>query len=463
MKKFIILFVVLMLTGSFVFCQWTTTQLSNPRSLATSTGHESKIYIAGGANYSANQVKSTIDIYDVSSGGWSVLDLSQARFVMASAATSQKVLFAGGVLSITMFNVSDLVDIYNPQSNTWQTATLSEARGALSATSNGQFALFAGGIKNFISGATSTKVDIYDESSETWSVSQLSVPRGYFASVSAGGKAYFAGGIVSYSGNSSVVTNRVDIYDYASGTWSIDSLSVARGGLAASACGDYILFCGGHDSQYNALNTVDIYNMQSGEWTTDTLSQARGELTAASLNNKLFFGGGYSDYNELIMSDRVDVFDTDNATWDQAGLSQPRSELTAASAGNTILFSGGGSYSSGLEFADVDVYTEINTGNINSTENKPVIKLTVISYPKHGFSTIEYTLIKDAWVKLKIFDLTGCELAELVNQPQEKDSYSVKFNLNDHRNFSHDSIFICGLWVDGYLTTKKFVYSGKGF
>ena len=128
--------------------------------------------------------------------------------------------------------------------------------------------MFAGGIKNFSSGICSDVVDIYDETTNSWSVDSLTITRGYFTSVTAGNRAYFAGGIVSYSGNSAVVTNRVDIFDYDTGTWSIDLLSVARGGLASATVGTKIFFAGGHDPNYNALNVVDIFDYSANTWST---------------------------------------------------------------------------------------------------------------------------------------------------------------------------------------------------
>ena len=40
-------------------------------------------------------------------------------------------------------------------------------------------------------------------------------------------------------------SNAVDLYNSASGTWSIAQLSVARGGLAATSVGNVAIFAGG--------------------------------------------------------------------------------------------------------------------------------------------------------------------------------------------------------------------------
>ncbi len=40
-------------------------------------------------------------------------------------------------------------------------------------------------------------------------------------------------------------SNAVDLYNSASGTWSTDQLSVARGSLAATSVGNVAIFAGG--------------------------------------------------------------------------------------------------------------------------------------------------------------------------------------------------------------------------
>jgi hypothetical protein len=68
------------------------------------------------------------------------------------------------------------------------------------------------------------------------------------------------------------------------------TLSQARYQLASTSSGEFVFFAGGENST-GTSNRVDIYNVTSGSWTTSTLSIPRFELAATSSQN-LVFGGG---------------------------------------------------------------------------------------------------------------------------------------------------------------------------
>ncbi len=442
-----------------IYSQWSTSSLSIPRSLATSTSNGSQIFIGGGATYNLNKVQRVVDIYNVLTGSWSTDSISVGRFELASASTDNKVLFAGGVTNLNSFSISNVVDIYDVNSGTWETAALSQSRGALVGTSNGTKALFAGGVKNYSSGIGSNVVDIYDETTNNWSVDTLTVPHSFYTAVTAGNRAYFAGGIVSYSGNNTVLTNRIDIYDYNTGTWSIDSLSVARGGLASATVGTKILFAGGHDPNYNALNIVDIFDYSTNTWSTDTLSQARGELTGVSLGDKVYFAGGYSNYGTYTMSDRVDIYDNSTGLWTTATLSAARAELCSSSAGNKLLISAGGSYSTTEQFDNVDIYTD-NTSSVNDEKkSKTTFKLSQnFPNPFNPATSMHYTISSRRFVTLKVYDILGNEIATLVNEEKPAGSYEVEFNSHsdEGRNLS-SGIYFYKIEAGQFVETKKMI------
>jgi hypothetical protein len=92
------------------------------------------------------------------------------------------------------------------------------------------------------------------------------------------------------------------------------TLSHVRCCLAATSSGEFVFFAGGYNST-QASDRVDIYNMTSGSWTTSTLSIPRSDLAATSSQNLVFFGGGWDGTTAL---DRVDIYNTLNGSWSTA-------------------------------------------------------------------------------------------------------------------------------------------------
>jgi hypothetical protein len=93
------------------------------------------------------------------------------------------------------------------------------------------------------------------------------------------------------------------------------TLSEARCCLAATSSGELVFFGGGLNST-GPSDRVDIYNVTSGSWTTATLSITRGELAATSSQNLVFFGGGRDgNFSNPIVYDRVDIYNTLNRSW----------------------------------------------------------------------------------------------------------------------------------------------------
>jgi hypothetical protein len=64
-------------------------------------------------------------------------------------------------------------------------------------------------------------------------------------------------------------------------------LSEARSELAATSSGELVFFVGGYNS--TTSDRVDIYNVTSGSWTTATLSIPRSQLAATSSQNLVFW------------------------------------------------------------------------------------------------------------------------------------------------------------------------------
>ena len=128
----------------------------------------------------------------------------------------------------------------------------------------------------------------------------------------------------------------------------IDALSVARNGLAATTVGDYALFGGGTGPS----DRVDAYDTSLTRTTPTALSRARYYLAATTVGDYALFGGGSTSS----ASNAVDAYDTDLTKVTVPNvLSQARGYLAATTVGNYALFGGG--YDGSTYSNVVDVYT----------------------------------------------------------------------------------------------------------
>jgi len=297
--------------------------LSKPRGYVVAAAAGNKILFAGGDGFF-----SRVDIYDISSRSWSVAELSQRRTFIGAATVGDKVLFAGGA---TSFDYSlfwggwpistSRVDIYDVTANTWMTSELPEARhfeyvrdGAVI----GNKVFFAGRLGLF---ATSD-VQVYDVPATSWSSFALSQQRWAPAMVSVGDKILIAGGEVSFEPLKSV-----EVYDASTNLLSVDSLSVARSGLKAATLNNKAFFAGGGSDR------VDVYDATTQTWSIASLSWAAVLAAAVSSGQRVSFFG----------DKRVDLYDDSTGTWSVADLpvSFDSYTLTIIAAGGNIYATNG--------------------------------------------------------------------------------------------------------------------------
>jgi hypothetical protein len=250
-----------------------------------------------------NAFCATVDIFNSSSGAWTIASLSIARRGLAATSVSDLALFAGGQDFTSA--PSRVVDVFNSTSGVWSTAHLSAPTLGPIATSVADVALF------FIGGAS---VDIFNSTSGLWTTAYLSSSRSGVATTSVSGLALFAGGDGS---------KVVDIFNSTAGVWTVAALSVARYSLAATSISSLALFAGGQVDS-GCVNVVDIFNCISGAWSTAVLSVARSSLAATSVSGLAIFAGGQLSSN--FASNVVDIFVSGCLAGmfvDIAGLCQP--------------------------------------------------------------------------------------------------------------------------------------------
>ena len=303
--------------------QWTTSNLSLARQGLSGVSTDVKAYFAGGVS-APGVYTNIIDIYDSTATigqEWSTAALSLARITMGSASTNKKVFFAGGVYYTgSGWAQTDRVDIYNEETGGWSTDSLSANRQDVAGAAVGNKVIFAGGMHviGYLNAPFLDTVDIYDTKTDQWSTAQLSTPRIIGAAATVGNKAIFAGGVWQHPskpwvGGLYYPQDRVDIYDADTNTWSTATLSEARWNMASAVVGKKVFFAGGVidpgivSSIYS--DKVDIYDSETDTWSVMTLSEPRSAMAGASIGNQAVFAGGvYDSSGTTSNSKKVDIF-----------------------------------------------------------------------------------------------------------------------------------------------------------
>ena len=233
----------------------------------------------------------------------SIGNLSKARYFIKAGATSNKILFAGGMYG---------EDCFVPGGDYGD----SMASVCISNT---------------------TRVDIYDIGTRSWSVHEL--PRYYTGpgnAITVDNRVYFSGGMDTAG---RTYSNKVDVYDGSKNIWSTISLSDSRSSPTVASIGNKIFFAGGYNYPAGVSNKVDIYDVSSNSFSAATLSEARIVSAAVVVGHKILFtGGGYGGWGPV--SHTVDIYDDDTKSWSVSQLSVAKSGINAFVIGNEAFFAG---------------------------------------------------------------------------------------------------------------------------
>jgi len=280
--------------------------------------------------------------------------LSQARAKLTAIAAGNRLLFAGGYTQA----FSSRIDIYDRQTMQWSQHELTTPRAQPSAALAGNMLLITGGRERepWEYDTLHKNVDVFNAATGTWTVHYLSMAREYIAAAAVGNRAYIAGG-----NNSSQFPDLVDVFDASSGTWSAMSMGtvIGRSRMSAVVAGGKIYF-GGGTQHYPAVTSgrLDIYDAATGGWQTGVLKETKDEHAAIAFQDRIFWAGGltHSPYMQEYMSSLVEIRDLSTQTTSFAGLSQPNSHFSAVEQdGKIVFFTGRGG--SGKHFDIYDTQT----------------------------------------------------------------------------------------------------------
>ena len=266
---------------------WSTAELSVGRWGIAAVAAGNKIFFAGGefGDGAFDTYYSTVDIYDVSTNTWSVASLSVPRSKIAAAVVGNKVFFAGGEEN-SDYATSNIVDIYDLSEDTWSTNWLYERRAHISAVTVQNKIYFAGGhIDDRWYATPSGWIDIYDNITNSWSTSSLSQPMGFIAGIAVANKIYWTEGC------------KVEIKDVNTGSSSMTHLSAPKHwyidfGENAVVKDNKIVFLG-HNSDGTGTDKIDIYDIATNTWSIGILPVNINGASIISVNNTIYVAGGY--------------------------------------------------------------------------------------------------------------------------------------------------------------------------
>lgn len=190
--------------------QWTSVALLSSPLATQVVGHRVYLFEAGG----------TVESYDADTAARAVTHTdSAANFSGAHAAVDGAVVFAGGSTADTPYDGG----AYDLASGTWTPATTGAAPGP-AVTTVGHKAIFAGGeggpLGFGFGNGGSNKVAIFDAATGQWTQAHVGDGRSGIDAFTIGHEAFFAGG---FGGGDAIGTVfDLDVYDDSTGQWTLN-------------------------------------------------------------------------------------------------------------------------------------------------------------------------------------------------------------------------------------------------
>lgn len=278
--------------------------------------------------------------------GLCIVMAATAQWTIDSVNTAGLYPYYGGTATNAVFSNGGQWDVFDAVSGAHTFGNFTISRALISTVSYQDKVYFAGGKYGYFADPVYTKnVDVFDAATNSWSILSLSKNRAVGASAAAVGKIIFGGGIGSPNvGTPTTIYNTVDIFDASTGTRTTAKLSKGRANIAAGASGNKVVFAGGWfwDFNYNVLtsNAIDIYDVATNVWTKSTLSVKRENIAVAVVGSKIIFAGGTGGTFGGAVNN-VDVYDASTDTWTTTALPNARYSLKSAVIGNVAYFAGG--------------------------------------------------------------------------------------------------------------------------
>ena len=135
----------------------------------------------------------------------------------------------------------------------------------------------------------SNKVDIFDAATNTWTTSQLQEPKASAASVAIGNKIFWgAGATTSYQAGYKL-SKLVEINDPVTNVTQVDCIT-PKTMFQAVKKNAYVIFFTGYNN--GPGNNIDIYDTYTNTWSTGVLPVNISGAANISVNNRVNVAGG---------------------------------------------------------------------------------------------------------------------------------------------------------------------------
>lgn len=323
------------------------------------------VLVAGGGTAAA-------ELYDPSTGRWSPTAAMSTARTNATATLLQDgdVLVAGGCCEVGNPNVSlTSAELYDPSTATWSpTGSMNVARAEDTATllQNGDVLVAGGECNGTNYGCDSgsflvnlKSAELYDPASGTWTLTgSMKAGRDLqTATLLQNGEVLVAGGFNSCDDDFCSDLSDAELYDPVTGTWlHAPSMSVPREQQTATMLPDGdVLVAGGlsqnGDGFEHALSSAELYDPIARRWfPTGSMNHPRVGQSATLLQEGwvLVTGGGTAT---------SEVYEPELGLWTPVGdLSTARTDQTATLLGDGDVLVAGGTGSDDEPLASAEVY-----------------------------------------------------------------------------------------------------------
>jgi len=254
-----------------------------------------KIYVIGG--YPSNRVTTAaVQVYDPATDQWSLTTPlpTPLNHLMAVSANGKLYAIGGQTTDAGAGNFVDTVYEYDPAAAAWTPrAPMPTARGG------GAAAVLDGRI--YVAGGRPPRGSdfaVYDPRQNVWTaLPDLPTQRNHLAAAAIGGKVFVIGGRFG-AGFNSELTDRVEIFDPASGTWRQGApMPRPRGGVNAVEAHGCIHVFGGEGASQEPNGVFpdhDVYDHRANVWTKLNRMPVpvHGVTGAAFLDGLIYLPGG---------------------------------------------------------------------------------------------------------------------------------------------------------------------------
>jgi hypothetical protein len=299
--------------------------------------------------------------------------LSTGSLTVPRVGHSATLLADGRVLVAGGFSGGDTLktaELYDPVTGVWS------ATGAMSVPRISHAAVRLNDGRVLVIG-TSASAEVYDPSTGIWTV--IADRPGYLtahtATVLKDGRVLVAGG---YGSNYAV--NSADLFDPASSLWTkTGDLNVMRAGHTATLLddGSVLVARGDQAGDFSeTTSTAELYDPASGTWTVvgDSLARGIGHTSTLLSDGTVLVTGGYGGYSGGSAGPLAEVFDPSSRRWHRVGsLLIPRYGHAASHLGGSkVLLSGGNDFDpTAVEQFDADLGASTSAARLKSGRRNP--------------------------------------------------------------------------------------------